>query len=119
MDTAEIILQELRELREDYNNDARAKGERLSRLDQQVYSLVGNSQPGRVGKLEAAVQTLQEMRWWLVGPAAGVSGVVSVAAYAAAFFAFAQRFFCAAAIRFRASWLSVRLEPFMLPERAA
>lgn len=73
METAKIILQELRELRADYNDHAREAGERLSKLEAQMYSLVGNGQPGRIALLEIAVQKLQELRWWLIGVSAGVT----------------------------------------------
>ena len=59
---------ELRSLRSEFNAHARETGERLSTLEQQTNLLVGNGQPGRVGKLEAAVQ---EWRWWLAGYRSG------------------------------------------------
>ena len=77
----DIILQELRDLRTDYNDHARETGERLSTLESQMKSLVGNGQPGRIAGIEAAIQKLQEWRWWQLGAAAGVSGAGSMLAW--------------------------------------
>ncbi len=49
--TTELIPEELRAPRSDYNDHARETGERLSKLEAQVYSLVGNRQPGRISSL--------------------------------------------------------------------
>jgi hypothetical protein len=80
-DTLSLILSEVQSLRADYNTNARETGERLASLETSMYSLVGNGQPGRITLLERAVQKLQQWRWWVVGAAAGVSGVVSVVAW--------------------------------------
>lgn len=80
-DTSDIILTELRELRTDFNTFARASGERLSRLERDNYTLLGNGQPGRITLLERAVERLQQWRWKLVGIASGVSAAVSVIAW--------------------------------------
>jgi hypothetical protein len=80
--TQDLILAELRELRADYNAHARETGERLSALESQMHTLVGNGQPGRIALLESAVNKLQLWRWWLIGMSAGASTVVSVLAWA-------------------------------------
>jgi hypothetical protein len=80
-DTQEIILGELRALRSDFNSYARDTGERVSVLETDMHTLVGNGNPGRVSLLEAAVSKLSQWRWWLVGVAAGSSGVVSILAW--------------------------------------
>lgn len=49
METIDIVLEELRRLRSEFTSYVRETGERLSALEQQTYSLVGNGQPGRVG----------------------------------------------------------------------
>lgn len=79
--TQYIILDELRALRGDFNTFAREHGERVSVLETDVHSLVGNGRPGRVDRLESAVQKLKQWRWWLVGAAAGSGGVISVLAW--------------------------------------
>ena len=76
-DTIDLILEEIKGLRD----DTKANGERLARLETQMYSLVGNGQPGRIGLLERAVESLSRWRWWVVGAAAGASGVISVIAW--------------------------------------
>jgi hypothetical protein len=81
METSDIILEELRALRSDYNDHARATGERLAKLDEQMHDLCGNGQPGRISKLESAVQRLQAWRWYLVGAGAGVSLLLTGAAW--------------------------------------
>jgi hypothetical protein len=75
------ILDELRALRGDFNTFAREHGERVSVLETDVHSLVGNGRPGRVDRLESAVQRLKQWQWRLVGIFAGVSGVASVLAW--------------------------------------
>jgi hypothetical protein len=80
-DSTDIILAELRALRGDFNTFARDTGERVSVLETDVHSLVGNGRPGRVDRLESAVQRLKQWRWWLVGAAAGGGGVISVLAW--------------------------------------
>lgn len=76
-DKLELILAQLTELR----TDTKANGERLARLETQMYSLVGNGQPGRIGLLERAVESLSRWRWWVVGAAAGGGGVCGVLAW--------------------------------------
>jgi hypothetical protein len=73
----DLILAELKGLRD----DTKSNGERLARLETQMYSLVGNGQPGRIGLLERAVEELKRWRWWVVGAAAGSGAVISVLAW--------------------------------------
>lgn len=80
-DTQSLILSELRSLREDFNSYARETGERIATLETDMHALVGNGQPGRVSDLEQAVRKLSQWRWWVVGCAAGSSGVISVIAW--------------------------------------
>jgi hypothetical protein len=79
--TQDIILAELRELRSAFNMTAHDTGERLATLETQMHSLCGNGQPGRISLLESAVNKLSAWRWYLLGAAAGVSGVVSSVAW--------------------------------------
>jgi len=76
-DTLSLILSEVQSLRSDYNTNARETGERLAALEVGMYDLRGNGQPGRITLLELAVEKLQQWRWWVIGAAAGVSGVVT------------------------------------------
>jgi hypothetical protein len=77
----ELILSELRELRADFNENARKTGERLASLETDMHDLQGNGQPGRVTKAEDAIQAIKQRIWWLLGAAAGVSGVVTCIAW--------------------------------------
>jgi hypothetical protein len=79
--TQDLILDELRALRSDFNTYARDTGERVSSLETDMHDLKGNGQPGRVALLEAAVDALKQWRWWLIGAAAGGGGVISVLAW--------------------------------------
>ena len=81
MDTADIILAELRELRSDYNEHAKATGERLSKLETQMHDLLGNGNPGRLRRLEIVVEHLQAWRWYLLGAGAAVSALITGAAW--------------------------------------
>jgi hypothetical protein len=77
MDNSELILNELRDLRSAFNDNAQSTGERLASLETSMYALIGNGQPGRIAVLETAVDKLREWRWKVIGASAGVSGAVS------------------------------------------
>ena len=81
METADIILAELRELRSNYDQHAKATGERLATLEQQMHDLCGNGQPGRIRILELTVERLQAWRWYLIGSSAAASTIVVGAAW--------------------------------------
>lgn len=53
--------------------------ETLARLDTHMESLVGNGQPGRVTKLETAVDSLRKWRWTISGAVLGAAGLISAA----------------------------------------
>lgn len=74
-DVQRLILTELQALRADYNIHARETGERLSALESQMHSLVGNGQPGRIAVVEHAVERLKAWRWKMAGVAAACSMV--------------------------------------------
>lgn len=76
--TEKMILSELQALRAEVNQYVRESAERLSRLDTQMVSLIGNGRPGRVGVLEIAVDRLERYKWWLMGASAAVATVASV-----------------------------------------
>jgi hypothetical protein len=87
--TAQLLLQEFRafrdsefrEFREDVSAWKQESGERIATLETQVKDVVGNGQPGRMTLAEQAIAALQRWRYWVLGGAAGVSGVVSVVAW--------------------------------------
>jgi len=81
METSDIILEELRALRSDYNENARKTGERLAKLEEQMHDLCGNGQPGRIRILELTVERLQAWRWYLIGSSAAASTIVVGAAW--------------------------------------
>jgi len=75
--TLELILSELRELRSDYNANARETGERLAAVETNITLLVGNGQPGRMTLAEQSIKELQAWKWRIVGIATGVATVMS------------------------------------------
>jgi hypothetical protein len=82
--TEDLILDELRALRtglDELRGDLRNHGERTATSKAQIYPLIGNGSPGRVTRLESAVEQLAQWRWWVIGAAAGGSGPVSVIAW--------------------------------------
>jgi hypothetical protein len=80
--TQDIILDELRALRGDFNTFARDTGERVSVLETQVkQGIIGNGQPSRLQRAETAIERIQRWRWQLVGVATGISGLVSAIAW--------------------------------------
>jgi hypothetical protein len=81
----DVILSELRGLRgevnglrDDVNKTARDQEGRISSLETDNHSLMGNGNPGRVRVLEIAVGKLKAWRWYVVGMAVGGSAVVTL-----------------------------------------
>jgi hypothetical protein len=58
--TQDLILLELRSLREDFNNYARETCERVSVLEAGMHGVLGNGQPGRLALVERAVSKLSQ-----------------------------------------------------------
>jgi hypothetical protein len=81
IDSTQLILDELRALRADFNNFSRDTGERVSSLETDMHDLKGNGQPGRVGLLERSVTLISQRMWWSIGATAGVSGAISALAW--------------------------------------
>jgi hypothetical protein len=79
--TDQILLTEIRALRTDFNDFAREFGERVAKNETQIYSLIGNGQPGRMSRAESAIESLKQWRWKIVGIATGASSVVTVVAW--------------------------------------
>jgi hypothetical protein len=89
IDTEQLILSEVQSLRADvqaFRSDVQSwqqhAGERLAGLEIQTKDICGNGQPGRMTSAERAIAALQRWRVWVLGAAAGVSGVVSVVGWA-------------------------------------
>lgn len=85
---ATVILSELRALRDDLaslrgdlNNHTNQTTARLTKLDTQMYSLVGNGKPGRVGVAEEAIDSLKQWRWRMAGITTGISTATTVIAW--------------------------------------
>jgi hypothetical protein len=51
--------------------------EKLANLHTQMMTLVGNGQPGRISKLEQAVDDLKRARWTIGGAVLGISTTVT------------------------------------------
>ena len=82
--TQELILDELRALRaavDAIRGEFRSYGERTATLEAQLYPLIGNGSPGRVTRLEIAVEKLSQWQWRTMGAAAGCSALISVLAW--------------------------------------
>lgn len=73
----ELLLNEFRLLREEVTEAL----QRISALETDNHAVMGNGQPGRLTKVEDAIQSLRievtKRIWWVVGAAAGVSSVVT------------------------------------------
>lgn len=87
-DLQSVILAELRalrddlhSLREDLNEHTRVTAERLTKLETQMYSIIGNGKPGRLGVVEDAIDSLKQWRWRMAGITTAVSAVVSILAW--------------------------------------
>lgn len=72
--TNELIWDELREFRADFNSWSRDMGERVSTVESHVkHGITGNGQPSRLQRMEDAVGALQQWRWQTVGFASAFS----------------------------------------------
>lgn len=78
-DIQSLILSELRELRSDYNERAIDTANKLATLSEKIYTLAGNGQPGRVGKLETDVEDLKKWRWKMAGITTVAASAVATA----------------------------------------
>jgi len=80
-DLSSVILTELRALRDDFTKYTHDTTERLTKLETQMYAVVGNGKPGRLGLAEEAIESLKQWRWWIIGAGAGSSTVISALAW--------------------------------------
>ena len=48
----------------------------LARLETNMQTLVGNGQPGRIGKLEGAVESLKKWRYYISGGVLSISTLI-------------------------------------------
>lgn len=81
MDSAEMILAEVRELRTSVNRWQLASEKRLTKLETHMKTLLGNGQPGEISQMKRAIARLQSWRWRQIGVAAGAGGVISTLAW--------------------------------------
>ena len=77
-DIAELILSEIRSLRERFDEFTLDTEKRIATLESQMETIVGNGQPGRMTKVESDVKRLDRWKYWALGAGAGISGVVTV-----------------------------------------
>jgi hypothetical protein len=73
---------ELRDFRSEVQTWQQEAGERVAQLEVKARDICGNGQPGRMWISEQAIAVLQRFRYWQLGMAAGVSGVVTVVGWA-------------------------------------
>jgi hypothetical protein len=80
-----LILDQLKELRDelhDFRSDIQKVtgdgGERTTRLETQMKDVYGNGHPGRLSKLEEAVDELTRNKYWVLGVSASISCIFAV-----------------------------------------
>lgn len=78
MDTAEVILGELRELRRTVEEFQHDMDTRVSKLEEKTKPLFDNGQPGEITTIKGRLTSIEHWRIKVTGIAAGVSGAVSV-----------------------------------------
>jgi hypothetical protein len=78
LETSEIILQEIRSLRCEFNDHVKDTSERLASLETSMRSLVGNGQPGRITKIEEDLDSLKGFRYWTLGAGAVLSALITI-----------------------------------------
>jgi hypothetical protein len=70
---------EWREFRESVSAWQQETGERVAQLEVKAKDLCGNGQPGRMTVAEQGISALQRFRYWQLGAAAVLSGIITVA----------------------------------------
>lgn len=68
-----LILEELQAFRRDMGEWQRVTERTLGGLETDMHALIGNGNPGRIGKLEESVTDLQHAHWKFTGIVMGVS----------------------------------------------
>lgn len=63
----DIVLVEIRSLRSDFQEHARATGERLAALETSMHVITGNGQKGRLQIAEEKISRLERWKWQLTG----------------------------------------------------
>jgi hypothetical protein len=72
-----LVADELRALRSDFQEHARATGERLSAIETSLKPLLPNGRPGKIAEIEASIHKLENGKYWLMGFAAAIGGMTS------------------------------------------
>jgi len=54
---------------------------RLSKLETQMTTVLGNGRPGKLRQIEDDIETFKEWKWSLVGAAGAISVIVSIGAW--------------------------------------
>lgn len=76
-DATDLILSEIRSLRERFDEHTIHTEKRIATLESLVTSVVGNGRPGRLDNVEADVRRLDRWKYWLVGAGTGIGGFVT------------------------------------------
>ncbi|SDE83508.1 hypothetical protein [Terriglobus roseus] len=53
----------------------------VTKLETEVYSILGNGKPGRLGEAESAIDSLKQWRWRMAGITTAISSFVSILAW--------------------------------------
>ena len=75
----QLILEEVREIRASLDDHRTESVQRLTALETQLSSIVGNGQPGRLTILETKIGALEHWKHTTTGIYLGISGLVSAA----------------------------------------
>lgn len=74
----QLILDELRAFRDDFNDTTRDILQRVSSLETDNHAIMGNGNPGRMALAEKSIGSLKAWRWKVCGVCVGGSAIISV-----------------------------------------
>jgi hypothetical protein len=78
MDTNDVILEELRAIRETLDDLASDSKQRITKLETETKPLFDNGQPGKLSQIDVRVKRLENWRIYIIGFGAGVAALVSL-----------------------------------------
>lgn len=77
-DIQSLILDEIKDLRNDIKTFQINTESRISQCEVQLETILGNGQPGRLTKVENSLEKIHRFKYWFMGVASVIGGLVSL-----------------------------------------